>query len=254
MTERGVELSAYIDGELDAAEARALEARMAADPELQAELDALKAANDAALDDFAAMLSSPVPLTLARAINTAQPAAAVAAPARRAPLWQALAAGLALFVVGSGGGYVIGQKTAPAPAPDWVAEVAQYHPIYASQGRHLVEVAASESDHILSWLTSQTGVEFRIPDLQAEGLTFEGARLLAAAGKPVGQLMYRDANGAVVALCFIASDLPPTDGTVSREFNGFEALVWGEAGARYVLIGPDGYPALPAIAEDARSV
>lgn len=251
MTDFGSQLSAYMDGELDAAEVHALEARLAADPELQAELDALRDANDLALEDFGAMLSEPVPLGMARAIHAAE-APAAAAP-RRAPAWQSLAAGLALLVAGAGGGYLAGRQEAPA-APDWVAEVAAYHPIYASQGRHLVEVSAAESDHIIAWLGDQVGVPVRIPDLQAQGLTFEGARLLAASGKPVGQLMYRDANGVVVALCFTASDKPATDGTTERDFAGFDALVWGDDGARYVLIGPDGYPALPDIAATARSV
>jgi anti-sigma factor RsiW len=251
MTDMGLQLSAYIDGELSPAEARALEALLASDPGLQAELEALRSANDFALEDFGAMLSAPVPLTLARAINSAETPAA--AGPRRAPVWAALAAGLALFVVGTGGGYVAGQRNAPVTHSDWVAEVAAYHPIYARQGRHLVEVPASDSEHIVAWLGDQVGVPFEIPDLQAEGLTFEGARLLAASGKPVGQLMYRDADGTVVALCFTASPQPPTEGTIARNVNGFDALIWGEEGVRFVLIGPEGYQALPAIAESARS-
>jgi anti-sigma factor RsiW len=252
MSDLGEKLSAYLDGALSPAEAAGIEARLMSDPDLRAEFEALEAANRAAEEEFAAMLAIPVPLAMARAIETAPARAAPAPlPPRRAPAWLSLAAGLGLLAVGSGGGYMLGQRQAvPAPA-DWVADVAAYHAIYARQERHLVEVAANEADHIRTWFASQTGIDAPIPDFSAQGLEFQGARLLVAAGQPVAQLMYRDAQGIVVALCFTASDKPPTDSAAPRAFEGFDALVWGKPGARFVLIGPEGDPRLPALAEQA---
>lgn len=251
----GEHLSALLDGALPPAEAAAVEAALAADAGLRAEYEALLGADRAARDAFAALLDRPVPLGLARTVGTApvpQSAAPGPRPPRRAPAWLNIAAGLALALVGAGGGFLAGRGTAPVPARDWVAEIADYHAVYAAQGRHLVEVGAAEAAHIETWLSEQTGVVFRIPDLSASGLSFEGGRLLVAAGKPVGQLMYRDGAGRVVALCFLASALPPTEGAAPRDLGAFDALVWGREGARFILIGPEGYPALPAIAEAAR--
>lgn len=245
------QLSARLDNALPAPEAAAIDRALAADPALRARYDALVAADAAARADFAAMLSAPLPLSLARAVGNAPIAApAPAAPTRR-PVLTLLAASLACLAVGAGAGWLAARQT--VPVRDWIADVGDYHAVYAAQTRHLAEVPASEADHIVTWLTAQVGPPAHIPDLSAQGLTFEGARLLVADSKPVAQLMYRDAAGQVVALCWIASDKPPTDAATPRALGAFDALVWGEPGARYILIGPKGYPALPAIAETARA-
>jgi anti-sigma factor RsiW len=253
MSEMGLKLSAYLDGELPAAEAASLGAQLETDAGLRAELDALMGANAVAKAEFGAMLDLPLPLSLARAMDRA-PASQAAGTPRRMPVWASLAASLALLAVGAGGGYVAGQQTQIAAARDWVADVADYHALYAAQTRHLVEVPASESDHIETWFTKEIGTPVHIPDLTTVGLTFEGGRLLVADGKPVGQLMYRDAAGQVVALCFIASDKPATDQYEARDLGGFDSLVWGTPGKRLILIGPKGYPTLRTVAEAAETV
>ena len=105
MSETGMQLSAYLDGELPPDETAALAARLKTDAGLRAELEALTAANTAAKQDFAAMLSAPLPLSLARAIDRIpDPAPAVPvtpAVARGLPTWAALAACLSLFAVGA---------------------------------------------------------------------------------------------------------------------------------------------------------
>jgi anti-sigma factor RsiW len=252
MSDFGPKLSAWLDSELPADEAQALDALLKSDPALQAELALLMAANDAASAEFSAMLAAPVPLALARAIDRAAPSEL--GIARRRPYWAAIAASLVLLTVGAGGGFLAAKQSEIAAPRDWVEDIAEYHGVYAAQSRHLVEVPASESDHIKTWLTAQVGTPFEIPDLSGSGLEFQGARLLVAAGKPVGQLMYRDAGGQVVALCFVASDKPPATEIQSLSSNGFQMRVWGRAGARFVLIGPESMTGLSEIAKSAQTV
>lgn len=252
MSDFGPKLSAWLDSELPPDEAQALQELLRHDASLQAELTALMAANDAANAEFAAMLAAPVPLALARSIERAPDP--LPASRQRLPGWAAIAASLALLAVGAGSGFLAGRRTEIVTARDWISDVAEYHAIYAVQSRHLVEVAASEADHIKSWLTAQVGTPFEIPDLRAEGLEFQGARLLVAGGKPVGQLMYRTARGQIVALCFVASDKPATDDIQTRQENGFQMRVWGKPGARFVLIGPTDLPNLSQIAEAAKAI
>lgn len=254
MSQYEEKLSAYLDGELAEADAAEIEAALETDPALQAELEALMAADTLAKDAFAEALIDPIPTTLASAIYDAgdtTPANAPVAPTGYSGLFAAALACI-MLVVGGLGGYMVSssQTTQVAAAPGWLVDIADYHGVYAKEKRHLVEVGADEADHIMMWLTNSVGAEVRIPDLAASGLTFEGARLLVAAGKPVAQLMYTDSEGAVVALCLIATDTP-RDGINTQTIGAFEMVSWGGRDANYVIVGDDGRDDLEAIALSA---
>jgi anti-sigma factor RsiW len=139
--------------------------------------------------------------------------------------------------------------------PGWLDHVAEYHAVYAAQGRHLVEVPASEQAHLEKWLSEQTGVPFVVPDLSASGLSFEGGRLLVANGKPVAQLMYKDAGGQVIAVCFMTGgDAALGEGETvfaDRKIAGFDMVSWKDRTASYVVIGPADRADLRQIAETA---
>ncbi|MEO0914574.1 MAG: anti-sigma factor, partial [Pseudomonadota bacterium] len=199
-------LSAYIDGELDAADTAAVETLAEKDPEIAAELESLRATDAALLGAFDDLLSEPVPLDLARAIENvpATPAPANLPEAPRGWGFGAIAAGIAALVLATGiggyGGYTLAPEKVVVAERGWMADVADYHRVYAREGRHLAEVPPEEAEHIMSWIGDRTGVPFTIPDLTAQGLTFEGARLLVAGRKPVAQLMYKAADGTIFAL------------------------------------------------------
>lgn len=251
MTDFSTKLSAYLDGELDLTTAAEVEARLASDPAAQAELDQLMGINAIALAQFDGQLDEPVPFALAQKIKNA-PLQTSQAPQR--PIWGALAASLVVFALGGIGGYVVkGQMTPPVVTAGWLADIAHYHAVYASQSRHLVEVDANEADHIETWLGTTIGANFSIPDLSEFNLTFEGGRLLVANGKPVAQLMYRDAEGAVVALCLQQSNAE-TSAPASfnaQTINGFDFVSWRAGNAQYVVIGDGGRPELTEVAKAA---
>lgn len=251
MTDFSEQLSAYLDGELDQTEAAVVEARLEADPEARLEMDALIKADALAQEFFEDQLSDPVPFALAQQIK-ATPLEDRPAPATR-PIWGTLAASLVFFAMGGIGGYTLKGQDPPVQTAGWLAAVADYHAVYASQGRHLVEVGADESDHIETWLGNTIGASFSIPDLSSFGLTFEGGRLLVANGKPVAQLMYRTSDGTVIALCLQKSSKPDTETPVFNDqtINGFDFVSWSAGGADYVVIGPEGQPGLNDIATTA---
>ncbi|MEO1536338.1 MAG: anti-sigma factor [Pseudomonadota bacterium] len=254
MTGYGEKLSAYLDGELPDAEAREIEAALERDPALRAELEELMAADAMALGAFDAMLDAPVPVALAAAVRDAPepltPANTPTAPAGNT--WWAAAAVVLALGLGGAGGYMTGvsQETQVAAAPGWLQDIADYHRVYAGQVRHLVEVGADEAPHIRTWLSNTVGAPVPTPDLTEHGLTFRGARLLVAAGKPVAQLMYTDAEDRVVALCLIATD-SPRDGFASRTIGDFDMVSWGGTGANFVVVGDQGRDDLNAIATTA---
>lgn len=256
MTRDPETLSAFLDGELSPAETLEIEKALETDAELRAELESLMAADQAAQDDFAEILNEPVPFELAAAIENAPPAAD--APAANLPgkpsslTWLTAIAACVALMIGGAGGYLAGSTNTSqlASAPGWLEDIADYHRVYAGQERHLVEVPASEADHIETWLTKTVGAQVRVPDLSQHGLTFQGARLLVAAGKPVSQLMFKDAEGRVVALCLIQTDTP-ADGFTERSIDGFDMVSWGGQNANFVIVGDEGRDDLEAIAQTA---
>ena len=254
MTAYQDKLSAYLDGELPEEEAREIELALEDDPALQAELEELMAADTWAKDQFAVMASEPIPFKLATAIQDAKiaPPAPLETPKVQRTGWL-IAAGLALALVAGGtGGYFVGasQDTQLASAPTWLQDIAEYHAVYAGQSRHLVEVPAEEKDHIEAWLTKTLGDAVAVPDLMAQGLEFQGARLLVAAGKPVAQLMYRDGENRIVALCQIQT-ATPRDGFGETTLGAFQMVSWGGGQSNFVIVGDEGRGDLSEIAKAA---
>ena len=259
-------LSAYMDGEASREEKEELEQLLASDSEARRIFDALKHGSDVGRKAFDEVLKEPVPLALVRSIKSAQapksrdPAPRLARPSLKlAPTGrQALAAALILFVVGGGIGYLLGVQpiaapaTPPAPAAQngtWLDDIAAYHRIYAHQPHHLVEVQATEVDEIMKWLTGTVGVRFNLPDLAADGLVFQGARMFIAGGKPAGQLIYKDIDGDVIAVCFV-KDEGPGDGADFDETikDDISIVSWHHNGTAYAVAGPSSDAMLDEIA------
>jgi anti-sigma factor RsiW len=253
-------ISAYLDGALSARERQELEALVASDPAVAAEFAAQAQVDTALARGFADMLNDPVPLRLARVIDAAPRSQKTPATVTWWGDPRRIAAAVALIAVGAGIGAVATRTLAPPvvvaeASRGWLDDVAEYHAVYAAQGRHLVEVPASELAHLQTWLADQTGVSFTVPDLTASGLEFQGARLLVAKGKPVAQLMYLDAAGQVIAVCFmtggdatLAGDAPVF---AERQIGGFELISWKDRAASYVVIGPAGREDLTNVAKAA---
>lgn len=229
-------LSAYVDGALNDEERAEVNKAAAQDPAIAAELDALFALNDDMRDAFDGLLDMPAPPALSDNMMSAP----VVANTNRSP-WKALAAMLLLGVFLGSATTWITQSVAPplqiATNRSWLADVAEYHQVYARQTRHLIEVPASEKDHIETWLGKEIGVAFTVPDLANAGWTFQGARLLVAAGKPVAQLLYTDANGAVIALCALQNGSGGAADTALKTFGAVHMATWKSATGSFALVG-----------------
>ncbi|TCR92135.1 anti-sigma factor [Rhizobium sp. BK376] len=259
-------LSAYMDGETTREEKEELEHLIASDPEARQIYETLRHGSDVGRKAFDEVLKEPVPLSLVRAIKSVQPPKMRETPRlARPPLKlapngrQALAASLILFVIGGGIGYFVGSQPAAPPAPTpiaqipshtWLDEIAASHRIYSHQPQHISEVPAIQADEISRWLTQSVGVKFAVPDLASDGLTFQGARLLVAAGKPVGQLSYTNGDGDIIAIYFLKDN----DTTASDEFNevikdDVGVVSWHRSGVAYAVAGPSSDPTLDDIAD-----
>ena len=264
-----VRLSAYLDGQLPEAEMNEIDGILARNDEARTVFEKLKLGSEFGARAFDRLLQEPVPLELVRGIKQAGkaddtpsgiaaiPAGAIPSQRRSTAPWpRTIAASLALFAVGGALGYMIGERSDTgvplhlAAARTWLDDIADYHRIYSRQTRHLVEVPASESAHIAEWLAQSTGVAFTLPDLSGQNLTFEGARLLVAGGKPTAQLIYRDADGEIFAICFLQSDTAGGGtGLTETMRNDIGLVSWQKGNAAYVVVGPSADPDLERLAE-----
>ena len=229
-------LGAYVDGALTEEEASTVEEMCNADPRIATELNGLFALNADIRDAMDGMLDMPVP----PALEDAARAAPVVANTNKTPM-RAIAASLVIgALLGAGGMWLNQSKTPPvqvASARSWLAEVAEYHQVYARQKRHLVEIPASEQDHIEKWLSKEVGFAFNVPDLAGAGWTFQGARLLVAAGKPVAQLLYTDASGAVIALCALQNGSGAAAGPSEKTFGDVHMVAWKSESGSFAIVG-----------------
>lgn len=139
-------LNALVDGELEAAEAERIHARMAQDEAL--------AARVCALQGLKAMVRQAYPEMAAETRRYAG--------GRRAWLSQALAASVLLLAGLGGGWWLAGSGLTSAPAAGYGSEVARLHPVQASAGPRV--------DRILLHLDSNQPEHYRRTLDQAEAL------------------------------------------------------------------------------------
>lgn len=263
-----VRLSAYLDGRLPEAEMEEIDTLLANDADARAVLGRLRTGSASDTRAFGTPSQEPAPAAPAKAITEAAapkagtppesvgPAAARVSRRRRRFWMQTISASLALFLAGAAAGYLIAMGREAGTPPQiavtrgWLDDIADYHRIYSRQTRHLTEVPAGDDDHIVEWLSASTGVTFRLPDLSAQKLIFEGARLLVAGGKPTGQLLYRDTDGEIFAICFRQGEPVESRTALTENMRNDIGLVsWQRGTAVFVVVGPSADPDLERLAE-----
>ena len=157
---------AYIDGELDPANARALEARIETDPALAAERDRIEALQRALRTQFPL---APAPAGLRERIERA-------AGLRRAtvrPTWAALAASVALaLMLGSGATFV-----ALAPRGDAAADAIVSDHIRALMAPQPADVASSDRHTVKPWFNGKIPQSPRVVDLAQQEFPLVGGRI-----------------------------------------------------------------------------
>jgi anti-sigma factor RsiW len=232
------EMHAYFDGELAPERQRTVEAYLAAHPEDADRLESYRGQDMLIRRAFRSLAERPLPARMVRALVAPE-----ADPIRR---WRwaraaiATAAAILLFVAGATSGWY--GRTMLAPADPVVhtllADAAAAHMTYTAEVRHAVEVAASEQDHLATWLGRRLDVPLQVPDLTGSGYELVGGRLLPSdQGRPAAQLMYQDVGGRRLTLYMRSA---PTDERTAFRFSRvgkLSALYWEDGKVAWVLLG-----------------
>lgn len=233
------ELHAWMDGELPATRVAAVEAHFTAHPEDRARFASYQAQAALIRRAFAPLAEAAGPPPG----SPPGPSALVAPPPARRARWLALAAALALFVAGTGSGWLLRDLSVPGLASGGVAvarpvtDALVAHRVFVADQRHPVEVGADQEAHLVAWLSRRLGVPLAAPRLAGAGFELIGGRLLPAQDGPAAQFMYQDAAGRRVTLYVTAR--PEADDTAFRfaEEGPLGAFFWKDRGLAWTLAG-----------------
>jgi anti-sigma factor RsiW len=272
-------LMAYVDGELSAEESQEVEKEIAVSPDAAEFVAQLQTARLPYADAFAQQKLPPVPDTLTKAIAAmaeahaqtqraatagandsrieaspfTPPSAPVRSRLRIAPQWLAVAFVAGVFCYGVGTRFmpgVVGPNSVPAtPAtlaaanPDaasWVAAAAGYQQLYSRDTIAQVPVNADVTTQTVDEIQHQDGLNLRIPDLSADGLTFKRVQRLRFNDKPLVQIVYLPQQGAPIALC-VMKEAKPDAAMAQQHIDSMNVVTWRHADLSYALIGkPEG--------------
>ena len=233
-------LSAWVDGELDAATRAQVQAWLHKHPQDMARVRDWAGDRAALVALFDTVLDEPAPPAL------------LATVWRRPRRWAMAAAAAGLLVLGAalGGGGVwqwqqqqhaaqessLRAQLAAGTAQGWVQRAAFAHSVYVGEPRHAVEVKANE-EHLARWLTRRIDIPVKLFNLHEQGFELVGGRLLPDGPGKSAQLLYQDAQQRRVTV-YLRKPEKGTDAAFRYEQHGkLGMFYWVDEGAGYALVG-----------------
>lgn len=203
------DIQAWADGRLAGGRHAEVDAWLATHPEEAQRAADYRSVNEQLRAGYDPVLDEPVPERLLGAVS-------------RRSRWRAAAAIAGWLALGAALGGVTGwqlraQRAAPVQAeiPFLAHRAALAHATYAPEVRHPVEVGADQEKHLVAWLSKRLGGDVRAPNLEGEGMTLVGGRLLPRDPGPVAQFMYQSAPGRRVTL-YVRTEGPDQRETAFR--------------------------------------
>jgi anti-sigma factor RsiW len=227
---------ALLDGELDPANAAAVERRIAADPALIAERERIEMLRRALAERLP---REPLPPHLRMRVER------TVGLARERPSWRALAASVALAaVLASGSTWYVARTGDDTVVAD---EVVSSH-LRALLAPQPFDVASSDRHTVKPWFNGRTQQAPRVVDLAGEGFPLAGGRVDVIAGSPVPTLVYR-ARQHVISV----SAIPAARASAPRAIKGYNLVEWTDNGLAYWAVSDLGASDLEAFARAFRN-
>jgi anti-sigma factor RsiW len=229
---------AYVDGELDPMNARAVEQRLADDPALMAEYERVQALRQTIRDRLP---PEAVPPELRRRIE----AAARPPRALSSPSWRALAASIvATAFLASGSTWL---ALAPSPADNVETALVAGH-IRALMAPQLVDVASSDRHTVKPWFNGRIPQAPRVVDLASQDFPLVGGRIDVVGRTPVPTLIYRHAKH-VISLTAVPASAARGAAPAADQTAGYNVLHWTADGMAYWAVSDVAAASLARFAE-----
>jgi anti-sigma factor RsiW len=212
-------MHAFIDGELDPANAVAVEQRIAAKPALAGERTRVEALRRALQERLPPEM--PPPSLEARVRRTVGVAAE-----RARPTWRALAASILVAVMASSATTWLVLQPAPG---DSVADAVMDGHLRALMAPQPIYVASSDRHTVKPWFQGKIPQAPRVVDLAQEGFPLVGGRIDVIGRQGVPSLVYRRREHVISVTA-----VPDGTGDVSpRSVKGYNVLRWADDGIGY---------------------
>jgi len=233
------ELGSYLDGEMEAADAAALEAALVDSPALAARFGIMTAQRAAVARELA-----QASLALPAATHALEDRLA-AALLRRRPRrhgWRAAAvAGVLLFAAGWAAAQAsdFGEETiARLALPDWADEALDAHGTAVGANLDLRRLAASDPDRLTEALTRSV-THLLPPHLHTQDgtLAIVGAQVVPWDGGSALHVLYRAADGRPVTMFIAAVEGPDEPEPTVATFGTLSLVYWRSDNYAYALSG-----------------
>ena len=216
------DLNGFVDGRLEASRAAALSESLATDRDARARIDGWKRQNDSLRTMFASVLFEPVPVRLLPTSMATQKSgsssrAAVAQPRRErsgastptrpSGLVATTMMGVALvaFAAGalasfgtddfglsprSGRAASIDETYTPLDDRDFASRAVEAHQAFLADLTRPVEITAADEPRLTRWIQHSLAGPLRIPNLQRQGWSLIGGRVVPGQHSPAAFLVY----------------------------------------------------------------
>ncbi|OZI66364.1 anti-sigma factor family protein [Bordetella genomosp. 11] len=245
---REEDLHAYVDGALAGPERARIEEYLARHPDVAARLRGHGELRQRLREQLAPIMDEPIPpeLNLARMVEAHR--------RRRHIPWRiAASVVLALGIGGVGGWHMRGATESPNTGLAALArEAAASYQVYAADSTRPVEMPASDSAQLVSWISQRLARPIALPNLASAGYRFMGGRLVATEHGPAGLFLYDDAQGTRIAMMVRPmarkDDMPMS----AHKAPGLSGYAWVDQGLGYSLIGPASVPDIHPVADEVR--
>lgn len=213
---------AYLDGELDPANALSVAQQMGQEPALAAEAERVKELQKLIHDRLP---REPAPPGLRARIESS-----VGGAQRTKPSWRALAASVAVAaVVASGSTWLVVDSQ---QQPTQIAELLVADHIRGLMAPDPVDVVSSDRHTVKPWFNGRIPNSPRVVDLAKDDFPLIGGRVDVLGRTPVSTLVYRRAKH-LISLTAVPADSAFGFNGGPRSINGYNVVRWTENGVSY---------------------
>jgi len=222
-------VNAYLDGELDPANALGVTQQMDKEPALAAEAERIKALQQLIHERLPREATPPgLRGRIESSVGGLQ-----RDRVRPSSSWRALAASIALTaIVTSSSTWIVAQSQ---QQPTIVADALVSDHIRALMAPEPVDVVSSDRHTVKPWFNGRITASPRVVDLTKEDFTLIGGRIEVIAHDPVSTLVYRRAKH-LISLTAVPAESRFALERTPRAVNGYNIVHWTENGVSYWAI------------------